>query len=93
MKLIGELRRRCYTIGCNDLRGRNTMSKRALILSAGLLIAVSSGVAVAVAFNQPVEFFKGHTHSELGDTIGGPQHSGGTDRYGCHNGSVPYHCH
>lgn len=33
-----------------------------------------------------------HTH-EANDTIGAPQHSGGTDQYGCHNGSVPYHCH
>lgn len=40
----------------------------------------------------PFEFYTGHTHLE-GETIDAPQHSGGTDRYGCHNASVPYHCH
>ena len=38
-------------------------------------------------------YFPGHIHIEGGDTIDGPQHSGGTDKYGCHNASVPYHCH
>ena len=41
---------------------------------------------------QPVDFYTGHTHKN-GITIGAPAHSGGTDKYGCHNGSVPYHCH
>lgn len=41
---------------------------------------------------QPVEFYSGHTH-EGETTVGAPAHSGGTDSYGCHNGSVPYHCH
>ena len=40
-----------------------------------------------------VSFFSGHSHGHDGSTHGGPQHSGGTDSYGCHNGSVPYHCH
>ena len=40
----------------------------------------------------PVEFYKGHTH--MGDeTVGAPAHSGGTNAMGCHNASVPYHCH
>ena len=38
------------------------------------------------------QFYKGHTHDN-GETHGGPQHSGGTDKWGCHNASVPYHCH
>lgn len=37
-------------------------------------------------------FFSGHTH-QGDETIGAPSHSGRTDRYGCHNRSVPYHCH
>jgi len=37
-------------------------------------------------------FASGHSHDGV-DTISGPSHSGGTDRYGCHNASVPYHCH
>lgn len=58
------------------------------------LIAVASGAAYAGVFNtrSPVAFYKGHTHDH-GQTQGAPQHSGGTDRNGCHNASVPYHCH
>ena len=41
----------------------------------------------------PVEFYKGHHHDHNGTTQGAPQHSGGTDVWGCHNGSVLYHCH
>jgi hypothetical protein len=37
-------------------------------------------------------FFTGHYH-QAEETIGAPSHSGRTDRYGCHNRSVPYHCH
>lgn len=40
----------------------------------------------------PVEYYKGHTHNH-DVTSGAPQHSGGTNSRGCHNGSVPYHCH
>jgi hypothetical protein len=61
------------------------------------LILASLGVAVlAIAANsgfpEPVEYYKGHSHKD-GLTIGAPQHSGGTNKQGCHNGSVPYHCH
>jgi len=42
--------------------------------------------------HEPVDFYPGHSHLE-GSTHGAPSHSGGTDRFGCHNGSVPYHCH
>lgn len=41
---------------------------------------------------QPTVFYAGHTHDADG-THGAPAHSGGTDKNGCHNGSVPYHCH
>lgn len=41
----------------------------------------------------PTEFYNGHSHNAEGHTSGAPQHSGGLDKYGCHNGSVPYHCH
>jgi|JI10StandDraft_1071094.scaffolds.fasta_scaffold177502_3 hypothetical protein len=60
-------------------------------LLVGLGIA---GAAAAATINPrtPVAFFDGHWHDEHG-THGGPAHSGGTDAFGCHNGSVPYHCH
>lgn len=67
--------------------------KRFIVLSAIAIIA-ASGIAYA-GFQNPrtaVEFFTGHSH-ENGETVKAPQHSGGTDRYGCHNASVPYHCH
>jgi len=44
-------------------------------------------------FHEIVSFFSDHSHDHEGGTNGVPQHSGGTDSYGCHNGSVPYHCH
>ena len=61
---------------------------------ASFLVIGSLGVAYATIDNPrtPVEFYKGHAH-DGGGTQGAPQHSGGTDRYGCHNASVPYHCH
>ena len=42
---------------------------------------------------EPVAFYTGHSHDEDGNTHGAPQHSGGTNAMGCHNASVPYHCH
>lgn len=54
------------------------------------------GTAYALTSNpragEIVAFNPGHTHED-GGTHGAPQHSGGTDKYGCHNASVPYHCH
>lgn len=65
-------------------------------LVAGVLVAVAVGTGLVWANSgnprTPVEFFGGHTHDSEG-THGAPSHSGGTDRYGCHNGSAPYHCH
>ncbi|TXI25333.1 MAG: hypothetical protein E6Q61_02575 [Nitrosomonas sp.] len=63
---------------------------------AGVIVATAIGTGFVYAnsggLRAPVEFFKGHTHDSEG-THGAPSHSGGTDRNGCHNGSVPYHCH
>jgi hypothetical protein len=68
--------------------------KKAIWIALGVLLA-GAGVTYGGPWNSrpAVEFFKGHMHSEHGETTGAPQHSGGLDRFGCHNGSVPYHCH
>jgi len=63
----------------------------------GVIAIVMVGTAVALTAVNPrageiVEFNAGHLHDEDG-THGAPAHSGGTDAYGCHNASVPYHCH
>ena len=64
-------------------------------LIIGILASCAVGVTIVYAGGlnprHPVEFYKGHTH--IHDTEGAPSHSGGTDKFGCHNGSVPYHCH
>ena len=68
-------------------------SKKIVIVGISLVfLAGSVAYAALSGTKEPVEFYKGHTH-ENGETIGAPSHSGGTDRYGCHNASVPYHCH
>jgi len=69
--------------------------KRKLAITAGSVVAILVlGFGWALAEQRvAVEFYSGHTHTERGITIGTPEHGGGTDRYGCHNGSVPYHCH
>jgi hypothetical protein len=67
--------------------------KSTLLTVAALLVA--AGIAYAsfdASERQPVEFYGGHTHND-GETIGAPEHSGGTDKQGCHNASVPYYCH
>lgn len=66
--------------------------KVALVGISVILLAGSVAYAAFSNTREPVEFYKGHTH-ENGETVGAPSHSGGTDAYGCHNGSVPYHCH
>jgi hypothetical protein len=67
--------------------------KKSVMISVLVLAVLALGYG-AFAFSQrkPVEFFKGHSHVD-GITVGAPEHSGGTDRWGCHNASVPYHCH
>lgn len=71
--------------------------KRILIISVMAGVILTAGTAYAVLDfshqKEPVAFYDGHTHDHDGGTHGAPSHSGGTDRYGCHNGSVPYHCH
>lgn len=63
-----------------------------------IIIAISTFVSASFAFNldprstEITTFYNGHTHKGE-ETIGAPSHSGGTNRYGCHNASVPYHCH
>lgn len=71
------------------------MKKNHLIAALLVATAIGSGVAYAAFTNPrtPVEYYTGHTHAESGETINAPQHSGGTDSYGCHNASRPYHCH
>jgi hypothetical protein len=72
------------------------MKIRNIIIGATVFGALAVGAA-SYALTQyprtPVEFYQGHTHGEDGQTVGAPAHSGGTDAYGCHNRSVPYHCH
>jgi hypothetical protein len=69
--------------------------RRALIIafSLGAFALVSGFTVTYFGQRERAEFYLGHTHGEDGDTHGAPQHSGGLDRYGCHNASVPYHCH
>lgn len=68
-------------------------AKKAAIFA--IIGAALIGTVAYAALNDarvPVEFFKGHSHED-GKTVGAPEHSGGTNSQGCHNGSVPYHCH
>lgn len=71
------------------------MTKKKLLAAALIVAAIGTGAAYALTGNPrtPVEFYTGHTHGADGVTVGAPQHSGGTDAYGCHNASQPYHCH
>lgn len=70
------------------------ITKKRLVIA----LIVASGVAAGAVYagmdnpTSPVEYFSGHTHGPDG-THGAPSHSGGLDRNGCHNRSVPYHCH
>lgn len=72
------------------------MRKRATKLLG--LVAILTALAATTAWaagdrRHAVDFFPGHRHDANDATVGAPEHSGGTDKYGCHNGSVPYHCH
>jgi len=71
-----------------------TKNNKVLGLVSFTIAVIGIGAAWASFDNprKPVEFFTGHGHHD-GQTINGPEHSGGTDRFGCHNASVPYHCH
>jgi hypothetical protein len=66
---------------------------KAVAIAVGISVLLVSGAWAYMGLErEPVDFFAGHTHGS-GETHGAPAHSGGTDRNGCHNGSVPYHCH
>lgn len=71
------------------------MKKRHLFATILVAAAIGSSVAYAAFTSQrmPVAWYTGHSHTETGETIDAPHHSGGLDRRGCHNASVPYHCH
>lgn len=62
-------------------------------LATATLIGAGAAYAGLGTSRTPVEFYSGHTHGPDMEAIGAPEHSGGTDRNGCHNASVPYHCH
>lgn len=68
--------------------------KKAKVVVIGMLAITAIGVVNADMLNprQAITFFAGHTHDAEG-THGAPSHGGGLDKYGCHNKSVPYHCH
>ena len=68
------------------------IKKMSLFGIVGVVLVTSAAYAAIGHKRTPVEFYKGHSHIN-GETVGAPEHSGGTDKYGCHNGSVPYHCH
>jgi len=69
------------------------MKKKSLLLISLLVIsAISFAVIKNPRISEITVFYDGHIHNGE-ETIRAPQHSGGTDRYGCHNASVPYHCH
>ena len=71
--------------------------RKTLMITVATTLMLAGGAAYAVKSYEyqqtPVEFYAGHSHDEDGSAIGAPEHSGGTNAYGCHNGSVPYHCH
>lgn len=70
------------------------MKLKHAIVAAALTAVAATGVSYANSgARTPVEYFKGHWHDEHGQAHDAPAHSGGLDRNGCHNGSVPYHCH
>lgn len=69
------------------------MKNKYLVLILMLLIsAISFAVIKNPRISEITVFYQDHSHNSE-ETIGAPQHSGGTDRFGCHNASVPYHCH
>ena len=87
------VRRHGIAIHAVSLGGFVMKSKKVVFLGVTLTLLVGSVSYAALSnMKEPVAFYKGHTH-ESGETVGAPSHSGGTDAYGCHNGSVPYHCH
>lgn len=69
------------------------MNKNKFAIAALIVGTIGVGAVFADGrAKEPVEFFSGHSH-DVDGTHGAPSHSGGTDSNGCHNRSVPYHCH
>jgi len=68
--------------------------KKVFAIGAVMVVALSTSAFVYSYYGmtEPAEFYTGHTHLS-GGTQGAPAHSGGTNASGCHNASVPYHCH
>lgn len=66
--------------------------KKYVAVLAGLVLVASAAYGALGNKRVPTEFYTGHTHHDHG-TQGAPEHSGGTNKQGCHNASVPYHCH
>lgn len=66
--------------------------KRSILVAAAITALLATGALAFIGEKEPVTFYSGHTH-DGDETHGAPSHSGGTDANGCHNGSVPYHCH
>lgn len=72
------------------------MNKTTFLIAGAALVLGVGGAYAGGLFDsraEPVEFYKGHTHGPNMEAIGAPSHSGGTDSEGCHNASVPRHCH
>lgn len=68
-----------------------------LVFGAALAAATLIGGSMAYSLyagnpREPTAYYIGHRHQHDA-TVGAPSHGGGLDRYGCHNASVPYHCH
>lgn len=68
------------------------MNIKIAIIFIGILALSGAAVYSANLKQEPTEFYTGHMHID-GETVDAPQHSGGTNSAGCHNASVPYHCH
>lgn len=69
------------------------ITRKSLLIFIGAVVLISATAYAGLEGDKtPVEFFTGHTH-QGNETVGAPEHSGGLDRNGCHNRSVPYHCH
>jgi hypothetical protein len=69
--------------------------KKIKIVVLGIVLSAFSTASVLYADSNArkvFKYYKGHTHVD-GQTHGAPEHSGGTNKQGCHNGKVPYHCH
>ena len=82
-----------------QLRGKAMPASKVLISSVLLVLGTATIAYSAYSHRVAVpDFYSGHTHTMTGSqhitgTEGAPSHSGGLDRSGCHNASVPYHCH